>query len=150
MTETHGNAGGAYLPSGLPVPSAAPDGLDAAYWDAAGEHVLMVQRCLDCAEYQWEPEWMCHACQSLAMGWVATPAQGRVYSWTRVWHPVHSALAAGIPYLVVVVELPQAGNVRMAGNLLGDPEQEVAIGAAVDAVFEDHSDGYTLVQWRVS
>jgi hypothetical protein len=41
----------------------------------------------------------------------------------------------------------------MLGNLLGDPQQEVRIGAAVDAVFEPH-DGvhppYTLVQWRTA
>jgi hypothetical protein len=38
----------------------------------------------------------------------------------------------------------------MVGNLLGDREQEVVIGAEVEAVFEDH-DGenpYTLVHWR--
>jgi uncharacterized protein len=48
----------------------------------------------------------------------------------------------------VVVELPDAGNVRLVGNLLGDPMQEVRFDAPVEAVFEDH-EGYTLVQWRV-
>jgi len=35
------------------------------------------------------------------------------------------------PYVVVLVELPDAGNVRMLGNLLGDPQQAVKIGAEV-------------------
>jgi len=46
---------------------------------------------------------------------------------------------------------PEAGAVRMVGNLLGDPAQEVPIGAAVEAVFEPHDDAtppFTLVQWR--
>jgi uncharacterized OB-fold protein len=38
----------------------------------------------------------------------------------------------------------------LVGNLLGDPEQEVHIGAEVEAVFEDHPEHeFTLIQWRV-
>jgi uncharacterized OB-fold protein len=67
-----------------------------------------------------------------------------------VWHPVHPALKDAGPYLVVLVELPHAGNIRMIGNLLGDPQQSVRIGTAVAAVFEHHEGAqpYTLVQWR--
>jgi uncharacterized OB-fold protein len=54
--------------------------------------------------------------------------------------------------MTVLVELPQAGNVRMVGNLVGqDPEAAIEIGQKVEAVFEDHGSGddaYTLVQWR--
>jgi uncharacterized OB-fold protein len=74
-----------------------------------------------------------------------------IYSWERVWHPVHPALADACPYVVVLVELPGADGVRMVGNLLGDPIAPVAIGAEVEAVFEDHHDAdrsFTLVQWR--
>jgi hypothetical protein len=53
------------------------------------------------------------------------------------------------PYIVVLVELPQYGGIRMVGNLLGDPLQPVQIGAAVEAVFEPHKD-FTLVQWRLA
>lgn len=94
---------------------------------------------------------MCHACQSFDVGWTEVEPTGRIYSWQRPHHPVHPALADQGPYLVVLVELPQAGNIRMVGNLLGDPLQEVTIGAPVTAVFEDHAEAdpaYTLVQWR--
>jgi uncharacterized OB-fold protein len=66
---------------------------------------------------------------------------------------VHPAVKTACPYIVVVVELPQAGRVRMLGNLLGDPRQSVKIGAPVDAVFEHHNDAdppFTLLQWRVA
>ena len=65
---------------------------------------------------------------------------------------MHDALKDHGPYIVVLVELPDAGNVRMIGNLLGDPAQEVTIGAKVKAVIERH-DGdqpYALVQWQVA
>jgi hypothetical protein len=40
--------------------------------------------------------------------------------------------------------------VRMVGNLLGDPMREVSFDAEVEAVFEDHPEGYTLIQWRLA
>ena len=139
----------AYLPSGLPLPAPAVDGLDKEYWEAAKRHELVVQRCNKCAGFQWGPEWLCHRCHSFELGWHKLSSRGVVYSWERVWHPVHPALKEACPYLVVLVELPEAGNVRMVGNLLGDPMQDVAIGMEVEAVFEDHeADGVTLVQWQ--
>ena len=53
----------------------------------------------------------------------------------------------------MLVELPEYGNIRMVGNLLGDPKQTVTIGSPVEAVFEAHDQAdppYTLVQWRAA
>jgi uncharacterized protein len=139
-----------YLPAGLPVPAAAVDGLDTEYWEAAKRHELVVQRCNACQGFQWGPEWLCYQCHSFDLGWQRVSGRGTIYSWERIWHPVHPALKEACPYLVVLVELQDAGNVRMVGNLLGSGEQQVNIGAEVEAVFEDHEDdGVTLVQWRV-
>ena len=140
-----------YLPDGLPIPVATGDGMDTAYWEGTREHKLRVQRCNDCQTWQWGPEWICHKCLSFNMGWAEVTGKGQIYSWERVWHPVHPALKEACPYLVVVVELPQAGNIRMVGNLVGDWQQEVQIGDEVEAVFEDHNDTdppFTLVQWK--
>jgi uncharacterized OB-fold protein len=140
-----------YLPPALPVPRPSVDGLDTPYWEAARRHELLVQRCNACGTWQWGPEWICHTCHSFDVGWAPVEGRGRIYSWERVWHPVHPALKDACPYLVVLVELPEAGNVRMVGNLLGDPLLSVAIGAEVEAVFEDHpEDEFTLVQWRTT
>ena len=54
----------------------------------------------------------------------------------------------------MLVELPNHENVRMVGNLVGDPMQTVEIGAEVRPVFEDHEgsdevDPFTLVHWEV-
>ncbi|MGE0601044.1 MAG: Zn-ribbon domain-containing OB-fold protein [Dehalococcoidia bacterium] len=140
-----------YLPSGLPMPAPAVDGLDREYWEATRRHELVVQRCNACKGFQWGPEWICYQCHSLDRGWQQVSGKGVVYSYERIWHPVHPALKDACPYLVVLVELPEAGNVRMVGNLLGDPMQDVPIGAPVEAVFEDHdAENVTLVQWRLA
>jgi uncharacterized OB-fold protein len=135
------------LPQGLPAPAPQPDGLDRPYWDAARRHRLVAQRCNACSTWQWGPEWICHACHSFDVGYADVTGGGRIFSWERVWHPVHPALVDGVPYVVVLVELPGAGGIRMIGNLVGDPRAPVAIGAEVEPVFEDHGD-YTLIQWR--
>lgn len=140
-----------YLPPGLPAPCPESDGVSAAYWAGLREGVLRVQRCPSCLAWQFGPEWICHACLRLDPDWVDVEPVGRIYSWERVWHPAHPALKQHGPYLAVLVELPHAGGIRMVGNLLGDPLQEVRIGAEVVGVFEHHEQAvppYSLLQWR--
>jgi uncharacterized protein len=121
------------LPPGLPAPAQEP--VAKPYWDGTRAGKLVIQRCNGCGAHQWGPP------------------RGRIWSWQRPHHPVHPALNGHGPYTVVLVELPEAGNVRMVGNLLCAPDAPVEIGADVEAVFEPHDEAdppYTLVQWRVT
>lgn len=146
------DANAPYLPAGLPAPEPEPDGVSAPYWEGLRQERLRVQRCAQCGRWQFGPEWICHGCLAFDPAWVEVPATGRIHSWERVWHPAHAALKDRGPYLVVLVELPHAGHVRMVGNLLGDPLQDVDIGAEVQGVFEHHrghAPPYALLQWRL-
>jgi uncharacterized OB-fold protein len=138
-----------YLPEGLPTPRAQRTGLDTEFWAATKRHELVIQQCNNCKTFQWGPEFLCHQCRSFDMGWAKVSGRGRLYSWVRCWNPVHPALKEACPYIVAVIELPDGGNVRMVGNLLGDPMQNPPFDVAVEAVFEDHPDA-TLVQWKVT
>ena len=138
-----------YLPAGLPAP--APSALDRPYWDGLREECLRVQRCRRCARFQWGPEWLCHRCLNFDLEFVEVEARGVIYSHQRVWHPVHPALREHGPYVIVLVELPHADNIRLVGNLLGDPRQALRIGAAVHGVFEHHlaaTPAFSLLHWR--
>jgi uncharacterized protein len=137
-----------YLPEGLPAPKAQRDGMDAGFWEALRRHELVVQRCARCETLQFGPEWICHKCQSGDLGWHRVSGRGRLYTWVRSWNPVHPALKQAGPFIIAVVELPDANNLRMVGNLLGDPMQEAPFDAEVEAVFEDHPEA-TLVQWKL-
>jgi uncharacterized OB-fold protein len=139
------------LPEGLPVPVPENDGLSAPYWNGLRDGRLVVQRCRHCQTWQFGPEWICHHCHAFDPDWQEVEPVGRIYSWERVWHPAHHVLKGHGPYLAVLVELPQAGGVRMVGNFLGDPMQHVVIGAEVKGVFEHHQDAkptYSLLQWQ--
>ncbi|MGK2964011.1 MAG: Zn-ribbon domain-containing OB-fold protein [Tepidiformaceae bacterium] len=155
----------AYLPAGLPAPAPSIDGLDDEFWSAAKRNELVVQKCNSCGNFQ-STEWICYKCHSFDLGWAKVSGKGKIFSWERIWHPVHPALKDACPYVAVLVELPDAGNVRLVGNLLGDPREEVVIGSDVEAVFEHHGTAievvndletnmpsaagneYTLVQWK--
>lgn len=142
-----------YLPPGLPIPVPERDGLSEPFWSGLRQGVLRVQRCEGCGGLQFGPEWICHRCHGFELGWQEVAPRGRIYSWERSWHPVHPALKEAVPYLVVLVELPEAGNVRLLGNLLGPPEQPVPIGAAVEGAFEHHEHAdppFSLLQWRLT
>jgi uncharacterized OB-fold protein len=147
-----GKTGAAYLPGGLPIPVAEPDGLSAPYWQGLRQNRLLVQRCSHCNTWQFGPEWICHRCHAFDLQWTAVEPRGQIFSWERVWHPSHAALRQHGPYLAVLIEIPHAGGIRMVGNLLGDPMQTVMIGADVDGVFEHHTGSdpaYSLLQWHV-
>jgi uncharacterized OB-fold protein len=147
-----GKQSSTYLPSGLPIPVAEADGLSAPYWMGLRESRLMVQQCSHCHGWQFGPEWLCHRCHAFDPPWTEVQPRGRIFSWERVWNPSHAALRQHGPYFAVLVELPNAGGVRMVGNLLGDPMQAVVIGADVEGVFEHHADSdppYSLLQWRL-
>ncbi|WP_454621215.1 Zn-ribbon domain-containing OB-fold protein [Bradyrhizobium cenepequi] len=142
-----------YLPKGLPIPVPELDGLSAPYWAGLRKSRLVVQRCRYCQIWQFGPEWICHRCHTFDPEWTEVQPRGRIFSWERVWHPSHTALTQHGPYIAVLVELPHASGVRMVGNLLGDPMQDVPIGADVEGVFEHHAESdppYSLLQWQVS
>jgi uncharacterized protein len=129
-----------------------PTGLDTPYWSATRDSQLVVQRCRSCQDWQWGPEWTCYSCGTFDVGWEEVPRdgdryQGLIYSWERVWHPTDPRLSPNLPYVILIVTLPSAGDIRMVGNLVGDQTQPITIGATVGAVFEHH-DEFSLVQWE--
>ena len=147
-----GTSNPTYLPAGLPIPRAEPDGLSAPYWEGLRKNRLLVQRCGRCSTWQFGPEWLCHSCHAFDPGWVEIEPNGLIYSWERIWHPSHASLRTQGAYLAVLVEIPHAGGIRMVGNLLGDPMQTVSIGASVQGSFEHHPDSdrsYSLLHWKL-
>jgi uncharacterized protein len=146
------NTNPAILPDGLPTPIPLPDGLDAPYWEGTRRHELFAQRCTGCRGWQWTAEWICHRCHGFDLDFEPVPGPAKIFSWQRPWHPVHPALAEACPYVIVLIEFPEADGIRMVGNLADPPDGDVPIGALVEPLYEDHDDGkppFTLVQWRI-
>jgi uncharacterized OB-fold protein len=132
----------------------AQEGLDGPFWSALREETLVLQRCPACDSYQWGPEYVCYRCGHYDLRWAEVPKaddgsyRGVVYSWERVWHAVDPSLVPRVPYVVVLVALPDADECRLLGNLVDPPDGPIAIGAELTPVFEHHS-SYSLLLWRL-
>lgn len=129
----------------------SPDRPDGPFWAALAAGELRMPRCLECDRWRWPPEWICPECHSEHLRWEAVPATGRVYSWTRTWHAFAPELAAHVPFVVVLVELPDAGGCRLLGLLVDDDGSEVRIGDPVMGVIQPPGPamgGVAVLRWR--
>jgi len=50
-----------------------------------------------------------------------------LYTWTRALHPFEGTEDLGAPYVTVLVELPQAGGIRLLGLLKGDAKPKIGM-----------------------
>jgi len=121
-------------------------------WFTSGE--LSLQQCQHCEQVQFPPEDVCRACGSFELGARRCAGRGAVESVAVVHHAVHPALRSRVPYAAVLVALDDAPHVRLLGNVLNRPPDDIAIGARVRVVFEEAKDpesGETLriPQWEV-
>ena len=127
-----------------PVPQ--PDDASAPFWEGCARHELVLQRCATCATFRHPPRPMCPACSSFDVEWVPSGGHARVWSWVIAHPPVLPAFAEKAPYNVVVVELEE--GVRMIGNLLDVPNDEISEGMDVIVAWDDVEDGVALAAWR--
>ncbi len=119
-------------------------------WFTSG--ALALQECETCGVLQHPPEEICHACGAMSFGTRVVAPTGTVHSYTVVHHSVNPRLDGSVPYAVVLVALDDAPDLRVVGNLLDVPVEEVAIGMAVVATWEPLTgeDGATVLlpQWQ--
>lgn len=109
-------------------------GADAPYWDGLADGRLMLPRCGGCGHWHWPAVWRCAACGSWDHEWHHVEPAGRIYSWTRNWHPFGGLESLKLPFLTGVVALEAAGGIRLMG-LIEEAGAPVKIGAPVTGTF---------------
>ncbi|WP_099021549.1 Zn-ribbon domain-containing OB-fold protein [Mycolicibacterium palauense] len=131
-----------------PVPE--PDDVSRFYWEAAGQHRLLLQRCRSCAKLQYPPEVCCVHCQADEFELSEVSGRGFIYSYATVERPLHAGFVDALPYTVVFVELDDQPGLRIVANLVDVPAgTELSCGMPVEVVFEDRG-AVTLPQFRLS
>lgn len=126
------------------IPHAA--GLNAQFYEHAARDGLHLQRCTACDTWRHPPRFACASCASTEWRWERASDRGRVFSWTVTHRAVDPALAAAVPYAVVVVELDE--GVRLVGNIVGDEAKVLALGTPVVVDLDRRSDTVALVDFR--
>jgi uncharacterized OB-fold protein len=128
------------------------DGLDIPYWEGLAAGELRLQRCTKCQHWWWAPVWRCGECGSWDLHWEATAKRGRIFSWVRAQQSFSASMKSVVPFVTLLVELPDAGMRRLFGILVG-PEENVRIGANVEGVIQRPSEithGQPALRWKLS
>lgn len=114
------------------------------FWDAAREGRLAAPRCGSCGTFRMPPTPFCPHCQSQSIDWVTLAGQGTVYSHSAVTRAIVPEMEPRLPYISAVVELADAGGVRLVTNVIDVPVAAVHIGMAVHVVWDDLGNGVVV------
>ena len=121
------------------------------FWGGTKKRELRIQRCKDCGTYCFPPQLMCPKCNSLNLEWSKVSGDGKVYSFIIPNRQAPADMPARgfeYPYAVILVELPDAGGVRIASNIVDCEIGDIKIDMPVKVVFEDITDEITLPKFR--
>lgn len=133
-------------PAVIPKPLPSPTPISRPFWDAAKQHRLSLQQCQSCKGYIFYPRPICSHCGSADLKWTDVSGRATLYSFTVARRPTMRAFEPDVPYVIAIVDLEEGP--RMTSNVVGCPIEDVRIGMALEAVFDDVSDEITLVKFR--
>lgn len=128
-----------------PRPQPDVNEISQGFWEAARERKLKIQQCGDCHTFIHYPMALCPNCQSENLGYTEVSGRGTVYSFAVVHQQFHPAFTP--PYVIALIDLDDAPNVRMYTNVVDCDPAAVEIGLAVRATFEDIGDGTLIPQF---
>jgi len=128
------------FPDVMPSPWASPHTLP--WWEAAAEHRLVVQTCVECGATRHPPGPRCWSCRASAHEWVEVAGTGVVYTFTVV----HQSFVPGleVPHVVAAIELDESGGARIVSNVVDCEPSTIEIGMKVSVVWDDRGPGLSL------
>jgi uncharacterized protein len=134
--------------SSTPRPLPVVDGDNKAFWSAARDGKLRMQKCTTCSHIRYPISAVCPQCLSQAHDWCDLSGRGTVFS-TIVFHQVyHQAFAGDVPYNVSLIQLEEGP--RMFSNVVGVPPASVKVGDSVEVVFEKLTEVVRLPRFRLT
>ena len=77
------------------------------FWDSCRRGQLVIQRCVDCGQYQWYPRGICADCWTDTIEWVQASGRGTVWTYTVTQQNRTTGFADMVPYVLALVELEE-------------------------------------------
>jgi len=121
------------------LPAVTPE--NEHFWLGGAEGELRMLRCQACGVWIHPPSPRCPECLSTSVAPEALSGRATVHTFTVNWQPWYPNLDP--PYVIAIVELPEQAGLRLTTNIVGCDPDDVAIGMAVEVVFEEY-DGVWL------
>lgn len=111
-----------------------PEGSD-AFFDAARDGRLLIQRCDDCNEYQFYPRQVCVHCDSANVSWAEASGRGTVHTFTVIHQQGMPGWRDETPFVAAIIDLEEGA--RMTSNVVDVAPSDVRIGMPVTVTFVD-------------
>lgn len=118
------------------------------FWQATKERRLVVPRCGACGIFRLPPGPFCPHCQSQTVEWVAPGGRGVLFSYTLCHKSPFPGKVADFTYAPAVIELPDAGNVRLVGNIVDMVPDDIRIGMELEVGWSPTRDGWAVPVFR--
>ncbi|MGP4102008.1 bifunctional MaoC family dehydratase N-terminal/OB-fold nucleic acid binding domain-containing protein [Nonomuraea sp. KM90] len=115
----------------------------AFFWEGVKRGELRIQTCADCGELRHPPGPLCPHCRSANRAHTVASGTGTLYSYVVHHHP--PVPGRETPFVVGVVELPE--GVRVVGNVVDCPVEEVEIGMPLRVTYRAMDDRLVLPMW---
>jgi len=116
------------------------------YWEGAGRHELVLQRCRRCGTVQHRPRALCVTCLGGEIEHFVASGRGTVWTFTVTEQNQVPPFRDATPYVLAYVELEEGP--RLLTNVVGCPPDAVRIGMPVLAEFRADADGLAVPVFR--
>ena len=135
---------------GLQRPAPVPNELSKPFWDACNERRLVLQNCTACDRLHYPPAPRCNKCGSSdSFEWQEVEGKGHVDVYMVIRDSRIRGFRTAQPINFAVITLDQDPGINFLSNLPGTPPGEVPVGAQVELIFEETSNGQLVHEWQV-
>jgi uncharacterized protein len=110
------------------------------FWEGLRAGRISFPQCADCGRFHWYPMKRCPHCKSRRIAWTAVKGEGALHTFTIVRFPFSPEFADRLPYVVALVEFPDAPGVRLVTNLVDVPHEAIRIGMKVKPILPAGND----------
>lgn len=110
------------------------------FFDGIQRHVLMIQRCKHCRQYQLHGRTVCTECLADRLEWEESSGHGTIFSFVIMHQRYH--LAFETPYNVAQIELREGP--RLISRIVGIDNTEIRVGMSVIVTFTELTHEFTL------
>jgi uncharacterized OB-fold protein len=121
-----------------------PDIFTVDFWKGAREHRLTVPQCSKCGAFTFPPNGFCHVCRKQEFTWIDLPGTGTVFSFTVTRQALIPQFAEYVPFVVAVIQVDGADDVRLITNIVSVDPADVQIGSRVRVQWDDIHENTTI------
>ncbi|MGB0101605.1 MAG: OB-fold domain-containing protein [Nocardioides sp.] len=114
------------------------------FWDGTAAEELRIQVCNACGAKRFPPGPACQSCEAYDRGYELAAGTGTVFS--HVVHRYPPVPGKELPIVIALIDLDE--GVRMVGEVVDVPADEIEIGMRLRVDYRRIDDDLTLPIWR--